>query len=115
MHEADGIDGLRSTADFSRWVEALSGDFGKRFQSTLAALPLDVLARYPMPRTGRLPFGRELSVLTNLLSGRSVQLHSSGLWRAYTALAPNDHALLYQAFTLGAPIARIRWENVLGR
>lgn len=103
-----------STAS-SRWVASLNGEHGERLRRTLATLPLRVLAEYPPPRRGGLPFGRESSVLTRLVRRQSVQLYPSGLSRALLAFAPAEHKRLVRAFTLGDAMSRDEWASVLGR
>jgi release factor glutamine methyltransferase len=98
----------------SGWVASLDGESGRRLQRVLASLPLAVLAKYPPPKAGGLPLGRELSILARRVRGRSVQLHPSGLSGAYSALAPAEHELLYRAFTLGQTMPRESWRSILG-
>lgn len=96
------------------WERALEGAAGERVRRVLSSLPLASLVRYPPPREGRFPFGRESSILARLMTGRSVQFHPSGLSRAYSALAPPRHRILYRAFTLGDALSRTEWESLLG-
>jgi SAM-dependent methyltransferase len=112
------VAGLASTPEPSdeqaRWTASLAGEGSQRLVETLETLPLEALGRYPPPRNGGFPFGRELRVLRRRLKDESVQLYPSAFSSAYAALAPRRHRQLFQAFTLGHPKGRDEWCEILG-
>lgn len=97
------------------WIEQLSAPFRAECLDTIRGLSLGHLQRFPQPKDGGLPFGREISVLSRYLTGRCAVFEPSGLARAYAWTGTARERLLSRGFVLGDTLPRHAWIDIIGQ